>query len=114
MSSTSDNEEEAIEALECLTSPENQALNAELTGNMPSSAAGYDAAGGARTCSRPSSSPCSRSRLEAAAPRTVSPYWSDISSGIQSTWHPPSEVDQETPEQSKNFIEDILKGESLL
>jgi multiple sugar transport system substrate-binding protein len=37
-----------------------------------------------------------------------------MSSAIQSTWHPPSGVDQETPEQSANFIEDILKGGSLL
>ena len=67
-----------------------------------------------RSCSRPSSSRCSSESLETAAPRTVSPYWSDISSGIQSTWHPPSGVDQDTPEQSKTFIEEILKGESLL
>jgi multiple sugar transport system substrate-binding protein len=113
VSSTSDNEEEAIEALECLTSPENQAINAELTGNMPSSAAGYDDQK-VKDLFPPELIALFQESLEAAAPRTVSPYWSDMSSGIQSTWHPPSAVDQETPEQSRIFIEEILKGESLL
>ena len=113
MSSTSDNEEESIEALECLTSPENQAINAELTGNMPSSAAGYDDQE-VKDLFPPELIALFQESLEAAAPRTVSPYWSDMSSGIQSTWHPPSGVDQETPEQSRSFIEEILKGESLL
>ncbi len=42
VSEFSDEKEFSVEALECLTSPENQAVNAELTGNMPSSEAGYD------------------------------------------------------------------------
>ena len=39
-----------------------------------------------------------RTSLDAAGPRPVSPYWSDISSAIQSTWHPPSRVDAGHPE----------------
>src|SRR5688500_11615802 len=42
VSEFSDEKEFSVQALECLTSPENQATNAELTGNMPSSEAGYD------------------------------------------------------------------------
>lgn len=113
VSSASDNEEEAIAALECLTSPESQGVNAELTGNMPSSEAGYEEQV-VQDLFPPELIALFQESLEAAAPRTVSPYWSDMSSAIQSTWHPPSAVDQETPEQSKDFIEDILKGGSLL
>ena len=40
VSEYSDHKDQALEALECLTSPDNQGLNAEITGNMPSSAAG--------------------------------------------------------------------------
>ena len=88
VSSSSDNQQEAVEALECLTNPENQALNAELTGNMPSSAAGYDQPN-VKELFPPKLIALFQESLEAAAPRTVSPYWSDMSSGIQSTWHPP-------------------------
>src|SRR3954471_15035842 len=35
--------DDAMEAVECLTSPDNQEVNAEITGNMPASAAGYAA-----------------------------------------------------------------------
>jgi multiple sugar transport system substrate-binding protein len=113
VSSASDNEEEALAALECLTSPESQGVNAELTGNMPSSEAGYEEQA-VKDLFPPELIALFKESLDAAAPRTVSPYWSDISSAIQSTWHPPSGVDKDTPEKSKDFIEDILKGGSLL
>lgn len=113
VSSASDNEKEAIDALECLTSPESQGLNAELTGNMPSSEAGYEQPA-VKELFPPELIALFQESLDAAAPRTVSPYWSDISSAIQSTWHPASSVDENTPEKSSDFIEDILKGGSLL
>ncbi len=37
-----------------------------------------------------------------------------MSGAIQSTWHPPADVDSETPEDSADFIEDVLQGRSLL
>ena len=52
--------------------------------------------------------------LNAAAPRTVTPYWSDISGAILNTWHPPNSVDQGTPADSQQFIEDVLHGRRLL
>ena len=41
VSKYSKHRDEAMQAIECITSPENQGVNAELTGNMPASAAGY-------------------------------------------------------------------------
>jgi multiple sugar transport system substrate-binding protein len=113
VSSASEHEELAVQALECLTSPESQGVNAELTGNMPSSAAGYDQPA-VKELFPPELIALFQESLEAAAPRTLSPYWSDISGAIQSTWHPPSSVDQETPDKSATFIEDVLTGRSLL
>ena len=52
--------------------------------------------------------------LDAAAPRTVTPYWSDISGALQSTWHPPTAVNSKTPASSSTFIESVLQGKSLL
>jgi multiple sugar transport system substrate-binding protein len=113
VSEYSDDRELAVEALECLTSPENQAVNAELTGNMPSSAAGYDQPA-VQELFPPELIDLFQESLEAAAPRTLTPYWSDISGAIQSTWHPPSSVDEQTPEESADFIRDVLQGRSLL
>ena len=113
VSSSSDQEELAIQALECLTSPENQALNAELTGNMPSSPAGYDQPT-VQELFPPELIALFTESLEAAAPRTLTPYWSDISGAVQATWHPPSTVDQDTPAESAQYIEDVLQGRSLL
>jgi multiple sugar transport system substrate-binding protein len=113
VSEFSDEKDLAVSALECLTSPENQAINAELTGNMPSSEAGYDQPK-VKELFPPDLIALFQESLDTAAPRTLSPYWSDISGSIQSTWHPASSVDDQTPEQSKQFIEDVLQGRSLL
>lgn len=113
VSSSSDQEELAIQALDCLTSPENQAINAELTGNMPSSPEGYDQPA-VKELFPAELITLFQESLEAAAPRTLTPYWSDISGAVQATWHPPATVDQETPEESAQYIEDVLQGRSLL
>jgi len=105
--------DEAMEAAACITNPENQGVNAEMTGNMPSSAAGYAYPGLAKIY------PADLLKLfqdsvEAAAPRSVTPYWSDISSAIQSTWHPPASVGTGTPRSSESFIDEVLHGKRLL
>jgi multiple sugar transport system substrate-binding protein len=113
VSAFSENQEESIAALECLTSPENQGVNAELTGNMPSSPEGYDYPPLADLFA-PALLELFQESLELAAPRTPSPYWSDMSGAILSTWHPPSGVDSQTPDESATFMEEVLQGESLL
>ena len=104
---------QVLQAIECITKPKNQSLNAVKTGNMPASEAGYDdkdlekiyPAGLLKLW---------RDSLDRAAPRSITPYWSDISGAIQSTWHPPSAVSQSTPKNSAQFIEDVLKQRKLL
>ena len=113
VSAFSDNVDEAMEAIACITEPENQGVNAELTGNMPASSEGYDYPALADIYPQELLDLFEES-LDAAAPRTVTPYWSDISGGIQSTWHPPSSVNEETPAESQRFIEDVLQGKRLL
>ncbi|MGI8523278.1 MAG: extracellular solute-binding protein [Nocardioides sp.] len=104
---------EATKAAACLVEPKQQATNAALTGNMPSSAAGYQDQQVQKLF------PADLIKLfiaslNAAAPRAVTPYWSDISGAIQSTWHPPSSVTSKTPAASSSFIENVLHGKSLL
>lgn len=115
VSKYSNHVDEAMEALECITSPENQEVNAELTGNMPASAAGYAANDNALQKIYPAPLlQLFQQSLDAAAPRTVTPYWSDISGGLQATWHPPGSVSSSTPATSQAFIDNVLHGRSLL
>ena len=113
VSAHSDHVDEAMEAIACITSPENQGVNAELTGNMPASSAGYDYPPLAEIYPQPLLDLFQES-LDAAAPRTVTPYWSDISGAIQSSWHPSDSVGDQTPPDSQQFTEDVLRGRSLL
>lgn len=113
VSNFSEHKDAAMKAIDCLTTPENQGVNAELTGNMPSSPAGYDYPPLAELYDAKLLALFQES-LERAAPRTVSPYWSDMSGAILSTWHPPSSVSDQTPQESATFMEQVLQGESLL
>ncbi|GAA1762305.1 ABC transporter substrate-binding protein [Nocardioides hankookensis] len=115
VSAYSQHVDDSMKAIECLTSPENQEVNAEITGNMPASQAGYEANDDALQKTYPADLlQLFQDSLDAAAPRTVTPYWSDISGGIQSRWHPPASVNSDTPAKSQSFIDDVLHGRSLL
>ena len=115
VSAYSNHVDQAMQAVECITSPENQEVNAEITGNMPASQAGYEANGNALQKIYPAPLlTLFQQSLDEAAPRTRTPYWSDISGGLQSTWHPPSGVSSSTPATSQTFIDNVLHGRSLL
>ncbi|MCW2758608.1 MAG: transporter substrate-binding protein [Nocardioidaceae bacterium] len=113
VSKYSNNVSASMKALACITSPKNQGLNAELTGNMPASAAGYEDPK-LHKIYPDDLLKLFQDSLDAAAPRSVTPYWSDISGALQSTWHPPSSVNANTPKKSATFIEDVLKQRKLL
>ena len=113
VSAYSNHKDEAMAAIACITSPNNQGVNAEITGNMPASSAGYDYPALAKIYPPALLNLFQRS-LDAAAPRSVTPYWSDISGALLSTWHPPDGVDKQTPPTSQQFIEDVLHGKRLL
>ena len=113
VSAFSEQKDLALEAAQCLTSPEMQGINADKTGNMPASTKGYEYE--ALQKSFPADLlQLFQDSVDAAAPRTVTPYWSDVSGSIQNIWHPPRSVDKDTPERSSVFIEDVLKGGDLL
>src|SRR3954451_24914996 len=113
VSKYSTHRDEAMQAIACITSPNNQGVNAELTGNMPASAAGYRYPALAKIYPAALLKQFQES-LDVAAPRTVSPYWSDISGAIQSTWHPSDAVNAQTPSESQKFIGDVLHGRVVL
>ena len=106
--------DQTLDAIKCITSQENQVEYAVQTGNMPARSAAYDAAD-LKKAYPTELLTAFRSGLDAAGPRPISPYWSDISSAVQSTWHPASSVNpSSTPPNSATFIQDILQGKALL
>ena len=113
VSEFSDDKELALEAAACLVEPDNQGINAEMTGNMPASTAGYDYPALADIYPEDLLQ-LFQDSVDAAAPRSVTPYWSDISSSLQNTWHPPANVNQDTPPESQSYTEEILEGGRLL
>lgn len=131
VSSKSEKKDWAFEAMECITSAESQAFYGLNSGNMPASEAGYtelrkmdQARMKKEKADKPDAEPVPtypddllklfQESVDAAVPRPVTPYWSDISSSILSTWHPPSGVDDNTPKKSQDFIDDILHNKGLL
>ena len=90
VSDASDEKEFALEAAECLVSRRTRA-------STPSSPATCRRARPATTTphwptsTRPDLLQLFQDSVDAAAPRSVTPYWSDISSSLQSTWHPPAQ-----------------------
>jgi multiple sugar transport system substrate-binding protein len=113
VSSNSSHVDEATQAAACLVEPAQQATNAAITGNMPSSPAGYQDPK-IQKLFPPELIKLWEDSVNAAAPRTVTPYWSDISGAIQSTWHPPASVGSSTPQKSADFIHQVLTGGKLL
>ncbi|MDO4253808.1 MAG: extracellular solute-binding protein [Kocuria sp.] len=107
----SQHQEEAWDAIECITSPENQAQYMVSNGNPASSAAAYEDEAVQEAFPMYGAI---RDSLEIAAPRPQTPYYGEVSNGIQQTWTPVQEVNEDTPAETDEFVTSVLKGESLL
>ena len=55
-----------------------------------------------------------RESLEAAAPRPLSPYYSEITGGLQREYHPPASVSSDTGKNADDLIGAVLRGDQLL
>ena len=88
----------SYEAAECIVTPEHQAQYFATNGNPPSNTEAYDDP--AVTEAFPMADVI-RESLELAVPRPQTPYYNEVSTGLQQTWHPPSAVTPEvTPAES--------------
>ncbi|MGH3994708.1 MAG: extracellular solute-binding protein, partial [Pseudonocardiaceae bacterium] len=90
VSSYSETPDLAFEAAECIASEKNQAVAAELGGLPPTTESVYDTA---KVKKAYPFADLLRESIEDAAPRPVTPAYSDISLAIQKTFHPPEAVD---------------------
>lgn len=102
----------ALQAVECIVGPENQAYYFTTNGNPAALESVYDdpevkkAFPMAQTI---------RTSLQQAAPRPQTPYYNEVSSTIQRVWHPVTSVDPATtPGETADTIEAVLRKEDLL
>lgn len=110
--SNSQNKDLAYKAIECIVSPENQTTYFVTNGNPPSNSAAYD---DPQVEEKFPMAKAIRESLKLAAPRPQTPFYNEISTGLQQQWTPPASVDpQTTPQQSQDFILAVLKGDRLL
>ena len=102
----------AWQAVACIVSPENQAQYFVTNGNPPSNTAAYD---DPEVQEKFPMADTIRESLDLGAPRPQTPYYNEISIGLQRTWHPPNAVNPDTtPQTSTDFILAVLRGERLL
>ncbi len=55
-----------------------------------------------------------RESIGDGGPRPLTPFYTDVAGAITQTWHPPASVNAETPEESDQFVADVLAGRRLL
>lgn len=102
----------AWQAVACIVSPENQAQYFVTNGNPPSNTAAY---GDPQVQEKFPMADTIKESLDLGAPRPQTPYYNEISIGLQRTWHPPNAVSPDsTPQTSTDFILAVLRGERLL
>jgi multiple sugar transport system substrate-binding protein len=108
----SESPELAYEAAECIVEDENQAYYFVTNGNPASATSVYD---DEEVLEAFPMAPVIRESLELAAPRPQTPYYNEISVGIQRSYHPPASVDPErTGERANALITAVLEKEDLL
>ncbi|WP_162799417.1 extracellular solute-binding protein [Nocardioides sp. 616] len=113
VSAYSENVDWAKEAAVCVSSADAQSQLAVNEGLMPSRGSVYDS--DELTDAYPADLlDLFRQSIDSGGPRPKSAYYSQISSAIQSVWHSPTSVNDDTPEESAKFLADILAGRRLL
>jgi multiple sugar transport system substrate-binding protein len=102
---------QAYEASVCITSDKNQAEYMVTNGNPASSAAVYD---DPTVQKEYPMAETIRESLQASAPRPLSPYYSEITGGLQREYHPPAGVNDSTGKKADDLISAVLRGDQLL
>src|SRR3954469_17261046 len=103
--------DQAYQATECITSDANQADYMVTNGNPAASAAVYD---DPKVQKEYPMAETIRESLQASAPRPLSPYYSEITGGLQREYHPPEGVNDSTGKKADDLISAVLRGDQLL
>lgn len=109
--SESQNQDLAWDAIQCIVEPENQSYYFVSNGNPPASAAAYNDPEIEELFPM---ADVIRESLDQAVPRPQTPYYNEVSTAIQDSFTPPSQVTEDTAVETGRFIEKVLRGEALL
>ncbi|MFG1997755.1 extracellular solute-binding protein [Spirillospora sp. NPDC048911] len=105
-------ENEAVEAARCITTEPNMKAYMLGEGNPAARPAVFD---DPEIVKQFPMATLIRDSINAAAPRPITPYYPDVSSGVQSKWHPPASVNPlTTPKITDEFIPKVLRDQRLL
>jgi multiple sugar transport system substrate-binding protein len=104
--------DEALAAAKCITSlPSNVQYMIE-SGNPAARGAAYD---DPELRQAYPMADLIRDSIDSAGPRPITPYYGDVSTSVQRTWHPESSVSSpDTPERTDTYMSEVLSGERLL
>ena len=115
VSAFSENPDVAFEAAKCISSPESQLTATELDGLPPSNQTLY--ADKVVTEAYPGFAELVKQSIDDAAPRPLTPAYTDLSLAIQRTLHPPDEINPDDVgtvyDELKSNVEDAVKREGL-
>lgn len=101
-----------LAAVRCLTTPQSQKQNMLGSGNPVANGLVYS---DPEIVKKYPMASLIRESINAAGPRPITPYYTDVSAAIQRSWHPPGRVDpRSTPQRSAKLIEDVLHDRVLL
>ncbi|KUL28000.1 extracellular solute-binding protein [Actinoplanes awajinensis] len=108
----SEHPEQALDLVRCATSLPNTIAYMLDAGNPAARGAAYDDPGVRQAYPMAS---VIRQSINDAGPRPITPYYNDVSTSVQITWHPATGVTAPaTPEESAAFMSDVLQGRRLL
>jgi multiple sugar transport system substrate-binding protein len=104
----------AMEAAQCITSTQAQVDLALNDGLMPSTNSAYDQV--AKSGDYPQDLiELFRKSVDNGGPRPKSAFYAMISGAIQARWHSPTDVNPDsTPDDSAQYLQDVLEGKALL
>jgi multiple sugar transport system substrate-binding protein len=107
-----DHPDEAIDAVKCITSLKSNIQYMVEAGNPAARSATYDDPAVLEAFPM---APLIRDSINDAGPRPITPYYGDVSTSVQRTWHPATSVkDPQTPEKTDTYMSEVLQGDRLL
>jgi len=103
---------EALAAVKCITSLENNIQYMVESGNPAARGAAFDAPEVLKVFPM---APLIRDSINDAGPRPITPYYGDVSTSVQRTWHPATAVQSPTtPQSTDELMGEVLSGGRLL
>ncbi|MFF5295278.1 extracellular solute-binding protein [Paractinoplanes globisporus] len=104
--------QQALDLVKCATSLKNNIAYMLDAGNPAAKGAAYD---DPKVREAFPMADIIRQSINDAGPRPITPYYNDVSTSVQITWHPPTDVRApQTPQETAQFMSDVLQGRRLL